>query len=183
MLGILLLLVLVVILFGAVALLYNRLVRYRNRIDNSWAQVDVQLRRRYDLIPNVIEAVKAYAAHERGTFTEVVEARQVAVEARTVEEQGPAEDALTGALRRLFALAENYPALRASENFTALQKQLAETENRVAVARQIYNDSVLRYNNAVQTVPSNMVASAFGFAARGYFEIADEIRSVPQVAS
>ncbi|MEX0826988.1 MAG: LemA family protein [Acidimicrobiia bacterium] len=166
----------------AVIAIYNRLVRLRNRTDNAWSQVDVQLKRRYDLIPNIVETVKGYAAHERETFEEVVRARTAAQDASTVEEQAVAENMLTGALRKLFALAEAYPELRASENFRRLQEELAETENRISVSRQIYNDSTLTYNNAVQTVPSNIIASMFNFAKRAYFEIEDDARSAPEVS-
>ena len=169
------------VLLLAVVAIYNRLVRLRNRTDNAWAQVDVQLKRRYDLIPNLVETVKGYAAHEKQTFEDVVAARAAAQDASSVEEQATAENMLTGALKRLFALAEAYPELRASENFSNLQEQLAETEDKISVARQIYNDTTLTYNNAVQTVPSNLVASIFGFDARAYFEVADDARSAPQV--
>ena len=169
------------ILLLLVIALYNRLVRLRNRTDNAWSQVDVQLERRYDLIPNLVETVKGYAAHEKQTFEDVVAARAAAQDASTVPDQAEAENMLTGALRRLFALAEAYPELRASENFRSLQEQLAETEDKISVARQIYNDTTLSYNNAVQTVPSNLVASIFGFDARAYFEVGDDARSAPQV--
>jgi len=175
------LVILAVLLLGLVVL-YNRLVRLRNRAGNAWAQVDVQLRRRYDLIPNLVEAVKGYAAHERQTFEAVVAARNAAQAAQTVPEQAAAENALGSVLRRLFALAEAYPALRATENFQALQADLRDAEDRIAVARQIYNDSTLSYNNAVQTVPSNLVAALFRFSTRPFFEIGDEARSVPKVA-
>lgn len=178
-------LVLVLVVAGVLLLggvfIYNRLVRLRNRTDNAWSQVDVQLKRRYDLIPNLVETVKGYAAHERETFEEVVQARTAAQEAATVEEQGRAEDFLTSALRKLFALAEDYPELRASENFGALQAELAETEDRISVSRQIYNDSTLTFNNAVQTVPSNFVAGLFGFGVRDYFEVEGDARSAPEV--
>jgi LemA protein len=170
-----------VLLLLAVVGIYNRLVRLRNRTDNAWSQVDVQLKRRYDLIPNLVETVKGYASHERETFEAVVEARSAAQAAGTVEEQAEAENFLTGALRRLFALAEDYPELRASENFRQLQAELAETENKISVSRQIYNDTTLSYNNAVQTVPSNLVAALFRFAERTYFEVADDARSAPEV--
>jgi LemA protein len=160
---------------------YNRLVRLRNRTDNAWAQVDVQLKRRYDLIPNLVESVKGYAAHEKGTFEEVTKARTAAQAATGVAEQAAAENVLTGALRKLFALAEAYPELRASENFRQLQAELAETENKISVSRQIYNDSTLTYNNAVQTVPSNLIAGMFGFHTRAYFEVEGDARSAPQV--
>lgn len=171
-------LVLVVIL-GVI--LYNRLVQLRNRVDNSWSQVDVQLKRRYDLVPNVVETVKGYAAHERETLESVVEARNAAQAASGPEEQGEAENMLTSALRRLFALAEAYPELRAATNFGALQEELSETENRIAVARQIYNDAVLTYNNAVQTVPTNIVAGMTGFRPRPYFEADVEAGTPPVV--
>ncbi len=161
--------------------IYNRLVRLRNRTDNAWAQVDVQLKRRYDLIPNLVETVKGYASHERATFEEVVKARTAAQEATGIADQAVAENMLTGALRRLFALAEAYPELRASENFQQLQGELAETENKISVSRQIYNDATLTYNNAVQTVPSNLVAGIFGFRTREYFEVEGDARSAPEV--
>jgi LemA protein len=175
-------LVLLGVLILALIAVYNRLVRLRNRTDNAWSQVDVQLKRRYDLIPNIVETVKGYAAHERQTFEDVVKARGAAQDATTVEEQAQAENMLTGALRRLFALAEAYPELRASENFQRLQQELADTENKISVSRQIYNDATLTYNNAVQTVPSNLVAAMFGFNTRVYFEIEDDARSAPDVS-
>jgi len=178
-----LIVVIAVIVLLALGLIlgYNRLVRLRNRTGNAWAQVDVQLRRRYDLIPNLVEAVKGYAAHERQTFEEVVAARSAAQAAETVADQAQAENALGAVLRRLFALAEAYPALRATENFQALQADLRDAEDRIAVARQIYNDSTLSYNNTVQTVPTNLVAALFRFTTRDFFEIGDEARGVPQV--
>jgi len=172
--------VVLVVLAAAVAVIYNRLVRQRNRIDNAWAQLDVQLKRRYDLIPNLIETVKGYAAHEQETFDAVVKARTAAIEAGTIEEQGAAENMLTGALRRLFALAEAYPQLRATENFQKLQDELTDTEDKIAVARQIFNDTTLTYNNSVQTIPTNLVAAATGFRPRPYFEADDEARTVPR---
>ncbi len=174
-------LVVVGILAAIFVVLYNRLVRLRNRTDNAWAQVDVQLKRRYDLIPNLVETVKGYAAHEAGTFEAVVAARKTAQAADGVAEQAAAENMLTGALRKLFALAEAYPQLRASENFQGLQADLGDTENKIAISRQIYNDSTLSYNNAVQTVPANIVASITGFAVRAYFETDGDERSVPKV--
>ena len=169
--------VLVLILVG----LYNGLVGSRNRVDNAWSQVDVQLKRRYDLIPNLVETVKGYAAHEQQTFERVIAARNAAQAATTPAEQAEAENILTGALRQLFALAEAYPELRASENFQRLQAELAETENKIAVSRQIYNDTVLTYNNKVQQVPTNLVASMFGFDTREFFEAGDEAQEAPAV--
>ena len=166
----------VVILLLVVVSLYNRFVRSRNRVDNAWAQVDVQLRRRYDLIPNLVESVKGYASHERETFESVTQARAAGVQARTVEEQAQAENMLTAALRQLFAVAEAYPELRANENFQQLQAQLEQTEGQIATARQIYNDSVLIYNNGIQQFPGNMIAGPFGFAPRTYLEIEEVSR-------
>jgi LemA protein len=164
-----------------VVAMYNRLVRLRNRSENTWAQVDVQLRRRYDLIPNLVEAVKGYAAHERETFEEVTEARAAAQQARGVEQQAQAENMLTAALGRLFAVAEAYPQLRATENFQQLQAQLADVEQNLVVARQVYNDTVLTYDNALETVPTNIVASLFDFSPRAYFETEGVTREAPSV--
>lgn len=171
----------VVVLVLIVVGLYNGLVGARNRVDNAWSQVDVQLKRRYDLIPNLVETVKGYAAHEQQTFERVIAARNAAQAATTPAEQAEAENILTGALRQLFALAEAYPELRASENFQRLQTELAETEDKIAVSRQIYNDTVLTYNNKVQQVPTNIVASMFGFDAREFFEAGDEAQEAPAV--
>lgn len=173
--------VVVVVLVVAIVGIYNSLVRLRNRVDNAWAQVDVQLKRRYDLIPNLVETVKGYASHEKSTFEQVVEARNRALAAGTVEDQAQAENFLTGALRQLFALAESYPDLKASQNFSELQAQLAETENKIAVSRQIYNDSVLTFNNRVQTVPSNMVAAMTGFSVKPFFDAPEEAEQAPEV--
>ncbi|HXV58396.1 MAG TPA: LemA family protein [Gaiellaceae bacterium] len=172
---------LVLIVGIALVLLYNKLVRLRNRTENAWAQVDVQLRRRYDLIPNLVETVKGYASHERATFEEVTKARTAAQEAAGVEEQARAENMLTAALGRLFAVAEDYPELRATENFQQLQRQLEDTEGKIAVSRQIYNDAVLTYDTALETVPTNIVAGLFSFAERPYFEIEEPAREAPQV--
>jgi LemA protein len=172
----------VALLVVGLVLLYNRLVRLRNRVENAWAQVDVQLKRRYDLIPNLVETVKGYAAHERGTFEAVTEARTRAQAATTVQEQAGAENMLSQALGRLFAVAEAYPELQADENFRQLQDELAQTENRIAVSRQVYNDTVLTYNTAIQTVPGVLVAGPFGFSRKEFFEVEDEAREAPRVA-
>ena len=172
----------VVALVLALVLLYNRLVRLRNRVENAWAQVDVQLKRRYDLIPNLVETVKGYAAHERETFEAVTNARTRAQAAQGPAEQGAAEGILGQALGRLFAVAEAYPELQADENFRQLQDELAQTENRIAVSRQVYNDTVLTYNNAIQTVPTVFVAGVFGFAKKDFFEVEDAAREAPRVA-
>ena len=181
MVGLIIVIAVVGLLVLIVVGMYNRLVRLRNRCENAWSQVDVQLRRRYDLIPNLVETVKGYASHERGTFEEVTQARTRAQQAGTVEEQGPAENALTAAIGRLFAVAEAYPELRASENFQQLQAQLEETEDKIRVARQVYNDTVLSYENARQTVPTNVVAGMFGFEGKPYFEIEEPVREAPRV--
>jgi LemA protein len=154
----------------AVILIYNGLVRLRNRIDNAWSQIDVQLKRRYDLIPNLVETVKGYAAHERQVFENVTQARANAINAQGPAQQAEAENALTGALRSLFAVAEAYPDLKANQNFLSLQEELTSTEDRVAYARQFYNDSVLSYNNKLQTFPRNVIAGMFNFEKREYFE-------------
>ncbi len=169
----------VVLVIGV--LIYNRLVQARNRVDNAWAQVEVQLKRRYDLIPNLVETVKGYATHEQQTFERVTQARSAAQSASGPAEQAQAEGILTQALRQLFAVAEAYPELRASENFQGLQSELAETENKIAVSRQIYNDTVLTYNNAVQQVPTNLVASMTGFQTREFFEAGTEAQEAPTV--
>ena len=173
--------VIVVLLLLAVVALYNRLVRQRNRTENTWSQVDVQLRRRYDLIPNLVQAVKGYAAHERSTFDEVTQARTAAQKAQGVEEQAKAENVLTAAIGRLFAVAEAYPELRATENFQQLQAQLADVEQNIVVARQVYNDTVLTYENSLETIPTNIVAGLFNFRPRAYFETEDATREAPAV--
>jgi len=172
----------VALLVVALVLLYNRLVNLRNRVENAWAQVDVQLKRRYDLIPNLVETVKGYAAHERETFEAVTQARTRAQQAQGPAEQGQAEGLLGQALGRLFAVAEAYPELQADENFRQLQDELAQTENRIAVSRQVYNDTVLTYNTAIQQVPGNLVAEPFGFSRRDFFEVEGEAREAPRVA-
>jgi LemA protein len=164
-------------------ILYNRFVRLRNRVDNAWAQIEVQLKRRWDLIPNLVETVKGYAAHERETFQNVTEARSAAQQAQTPAESAQAEGLLGQALGRLFAVAEAYPELQADENFRQLQDELAETENRIAVSRQVYNDTVLTFNNAIQTVPAVFIAGFFGFTEREFFDVEDDAqREPPQVS-
>lgn len=175
-------LVVVVLALLFFVLIYNGLIRKRNACQNAWAQVDVQLKRRHDLIPNLVESVKGYAAHERGTFDEVTQARTAAQKAQGPAEQGQAENILTQALGKLFAVAEAYPQLRATENFQQLQAQLAETEDKIQVSRQMYNDTTLTYNNAIQTVPTNIVAGMFNFQPRAFFELeGDAEREAPQV--
>jgi len=165
----------------ACPLLYNRLVKLRNRVDNAWSQVDVQLRRRYELIPNLVAIVKAYASHESETLQAVVRARDGARSADTIEEQGRAESALTGAIGRLLAIAEAYPELRSEERFAELQEELARTEDKISISRHIYNDTNLNYNDAVSTIPSNLVARLAGFSGREYFQAEERSRHTPEV--
>ena len=176
MLLVIILIAVAVLLLLYVIATYNGLVRARNRVDNAWAQIDVQLRRRYDLIPNLVETVKGYATHERETFQAVTEARSQAINASGVGEQAQAENMITGALKSLFAVAEAYPDLKANQNFLELQEELSGTEGRIAYARQFYNDSVLKLNTRIETFPTNVVANAFGFEQREYFEADDTSR-------
>jgi LemA protein len=170
--------VLAVIVF---VVLYNGLVQLRNRIDNAWSQIDVQLQRRHDLIPNLVETVKGYAAHERGTLEAVVQARNSAIAAKGPAEQAQAENVLSGALRQLFALSEAYPDLKANENFLNLQEEITSSEDRIAYARQFYNDSVLKYNAKIQSIPSNLIAGMLSYREREYFEVESAAREVPRV--
>jgi LemA protein len=174
-------LVIVAVLALVLVTLYNRFVRLRNRVDNAWAQIEVQLKRRWDLIPNLVETVRGYAAHERGTFEAVTEARANAQRAQGPAETAAAEGILGAALGRLFAVAEAYPELQADENFRQLQDELAGTENRIAVSRQVYNDTVLTYNNAIQTFPGVVLAGSFNFEKREFFETDVTQREAPQV--
>ncbi|MGH2685737.1 MAG: LemA family protein [Actinomycetota bacterium] len=175
------LLALVVVLGIYLIVLYNGLVSLRNRIENAWAQIDVQLKRRYDLIPNLVETVKGYAAHEKETLDRVIQARNRGVEASGVQEQAQAENVLTGALRQLFALSEAYPDLKANQNFLQLQEELTGTEGRIAYARQFYNDTVYKFNTRIQKFPAVFVANAMRFTEREYFEADDEARGPVQV--
>ena len=168
-----------VLIWGVVT--YNRFVRIRTRVDNGWSQIDVQLRRRYDLIPNLVETVKGYAAHEREVFEHVTRARADAVAADGVGPQARAEDQVTAGLRQLMAVAEAYPDLKANEGFLALQEELVGTESKIAYARQFYNDQVTRLNTAVGTFPSSVIARLFGFAERPFFDIEDPVRGPVQV--
>jgi LemA protein len=181
MVWLIVILVVAALIVLALIALYNRFVRYRNRVDNSWAQIEVQLKRRWDLIPNLVETVKGYAQHERGTFEAVTEARAAAQRAEGPAATAAAEGILGQALGRLFAVAEAYPELQADENFRQLQSELAETENRIAVSRQVYNDTVLTYNNAIQTFPGVVIAGPFGFARREFFETDETQREAPHV--
>lgn len=179
---IIILIVVVVLVLVVGVVLYNGLVRSKNQVENAWSQIDVQLKRRIDLIPNLVETVKGYAAHERQTLEGVIQARNVAIAAPdTPHDQAAADNLMTGALRQLFALGEAYPDLKANQNFLALQEELSATEGRVAYARQFYNDSVLAYNNKIESVPTNFLAKSLKYVPREYFEADEAARSVPNV--
>lgn len=169
-----------VVIFSVIAV-YNRLITLRNRIDNAWAQIDVQLKRRYDLIPNLVETVKGYAAHEKEVFEKVTKARAQAIQAGNVKEQANAENMLTQTLKSLFAVAEAYPELKANQNFMMLQEELSGTEGKIAYARQFYNDTVMKFNTKAQSFPSNVIASMFGFKERDYFEIEETSKELVEV--
>ena len=181
MVAVIVIVVIVVLLVGFFWLGYNGLVKRRNQVDNAWSQIDVQLKRRHDLIPNLVETVKGYAAHERGTFEAVTQARANAINAQTPGEQAQAENVLSGALKSLFAVAEAYPDLKANQNFLNLQEELTSSEDRVAYARQYYNDSVLYYNTQIQKFPTVFLAGMFHFEKREFFDAAPEDTETPQV--
>jgi LemA protein len=174
-------LIIVVAIVGMAILAYNRLVSLRNQVDNSWRQIDVQLKRRHDLIPNLVEAVKGYMQFERDTLTQVVEARAKAISAPDQASRMAAENQITTGLGRLLAVFENYPQLKADENVLKLQEELTTTENQIAYARQAYNDVVLELNTRIQSFPTNLIASNFGFKAAEYFKGAPEEQAVPKV--
>lgn len=163
--------------------IYNSLVGLKNQVKNSWSQIDVQLKRRHDLIPNLIDAVKGYMQHERGTLETLTKARSQAISAEGVADRAKAESALSGAIGKLLVAVENYPDLKANQNFLALQEELSSTENRIAFARQNYNDQVLSYNNKIQMFPSNLIANAFQFKTEEFFELEDKAeKAVPKVS-
>lgn len=166
-----------------VVMVYNGLVVLKNRVKNAWAQIDVQLKRRCDLIPNLVETVKGYAAHESATLENVVKARQQAINVGdNVKNRAEAENALSGTLKSLFAVAENYPDLKANQNFMQLQEELTSTENKISFARQFYNDAVMAYNNKKEMFPTNIIAGVFNFENRDFFEIAEAEKAVPKVS-
>ena len=178
----LLLFIVVVILFGValwVVGTYNRLITLRNVVESAWAHIDVQLKRRHDLIPNLVETVKGYAAHERQTFEKVIQARAGAMSATTTQTKAEAENVLTGALKSLFAIAEAYPELKANQNFMSLQQELTVTEGFIAECRSRYNDTVVSYNTALQVFPINMIAGLFGFRPREYFGVPEGAQREP----
>ena len=176
------LLIIVVALVAVVVFLYNRLVRSRNRVDNAWSDIDVQLQRRHDLIPNLVKAVDQYASYEKATLEAVTELRAEAMRATDVRDRGKAEEQLSTGVQKLIAVAENYPDLKANENFLNLQSELAETENYLQFARRYYNGSVRDFNTLTETVPSNLVAATFDFSGRRFFQKAsDDVANVPLV--
>ena len=177
-----LVIVIVVAVIAVGVAMYNGLIRSKNQVENAWSQIDVQLKRRLDLIPNLVDTVKGYAAHEQETFQQVIAARNAAVDApNTPAGQAAPNDTLTGALGKLFALSEAYPELKANQNFLALQEELTATEGRVAYARQFYNDSILDYNNKIESVPTVFVAKMLGYQQREYFEADEAARTAPGV--
>jgi LemA protein len=179
----LIIIVLLVVVVLAFVVIYNGLITLKNRVKNAWAQIDVQLKRRYDLIPNLVETVKGYASHEKNVFENVTKARAAAINASGVANQAQAENMLSGALKSLFAVVENYPDLKASQNFMMLQEELSGTESKIAYARQFYNDSVMEYNIRIQTIPYNLIAAVFNFKGAEMFEIAvAEQREAPKVS-
>ncbi len=182
--GLIVLLVIVaiiVLLIFYVIGVYNKLVGAKNKVDDQWSQVDVQIKRRADLIPNVVESVKGYAEHEKETFTEVINARNMAVNAKTTKEEIDANNAISNAVGKLFALSEAYPELKANTNFLSLQNDLKDIEDKISYARQFYNDSVMNYNNKIQMFPSNIVASMFKFEKMPFFNISEKDKEVPNV--
>jgi LemA protein len=181
MLAVWILIAVVVVLLLWTVFTYNRLVTLRNRVENGWSQIDVQLRRRYDLIPNLIETVKGYAAHEREVFEKVTEARTQAMGATGVQDQASAENAVTAGLGRLIAVAESYPDLKANQNFLALQEELIGTESKIAYARQFYNDQVALLNTMIQKFPPSLIAGAGHFEPKPFFEIDEPVRGPVQV--
>jgi LemA protein len=173
-----------IVLLGAIAawFTYNRMVSRRNAVDNSWAQIEAALQRRHDLIPNLVESVKGYATHERQTFEEVTKARSGAVAAKAPASQAAAEDTLTAAVGRLLVVAEQYPELRATENFQQLQSQLSETEDQIQITRRVYNDTVQTYNTLIQQFPAVLVANQFHFEPRQFFDAPKESEATPEVS-
>jgi len=175
--------VIVVLLVAFLIAIYNSLIRLRNQVDNAWSQIDVQLKRRHDLIPNLVETAKGYMQHERGTFEAITQARSQAMGAKSVAESAKAEGALGEALSKFMLVVENYPDLKANQNFLSLQEELTSTENKIAFARQGYNDQTLFFNNKIQMFPSNIVAGMFKFTARDFFEVESAAeRQVPKVS-
>ena len=183
MIALIIVAVVLVLLVIFVIAAYNALIRLRNQVDNSWSQIDVQLKRRHDLIPNLVETAKGYMQHERGTFEAITQARSQAMGAKTVSEASKAEGALGEALSKFMLVVENYPDLKANQNFLSVQEELTSTENKISFARQSYNDQVLFFNNKIQMFPSNIIANTFNFAERDFFKLETAAeREVPKVS-
>jgi LemA protein len=181
--GVIIVLAVIAVLIIWIVGMYNGLVRLRNQVKNAWSQIDVQLKRRHDLIPNLVDTAKGYMKHERETLEEITKARNLAVQANTVAEQGKAEGQLNEALSRFLLVVENYPDLKASQNFLALQEELTTTENKVGFSRQFYNDQVLKFNTKIESVPTNIIAGMFNFKQADFFEIeTPSEREVPKVS-
>jgi LemA protein len=175
------LIIIIMILNLLFVIIYNNLIKQRNRVENAWAQIEVQLKRRYDLIPNLVETVKGYAKHEKTLFENITKARAAVMSANNVNETAEASNYLSSTLKSLFAVAENYPELKANQNFMQLQKDLMDTENKIAYSRQFYNDTVMKYNISIQTIPKNIVASLMGFDKKDLFETLQAERETPKV--
>ena len=182
MVGLIIVIVILLIIVISLVGMYNTLVRLRNRVKNAWAQIDVQLKRRHDLIPNLVKTAKGYMKHEQNTLKEITEARSKAMGAGSVGDKAKAEGELSGAMSKFFLVVENYPDLKANSNFLAVQEELTSTENKIAFARQSYNDQVLFFNNKIQIFPSNIVASMFNFKENEFFKIENKAeKAVPKV--
>jgi len=173
--------ILIVLIIGWLIFVYNDLIRSRNRVDEAWSDIDVQLKRRYDLIPNLVETVKAYAGHEKEVFQKVTEARSSAMQAKGIEDKGKAENILSGTLKSLFAVAEAYPDLKASTNFLQLQDELSDTENKIQASRRFYNGNVRDFNTKIQVFPNNVIAGMLGFKNYEFFQIGEEEKAAPKV--
>ncbi|MBN1327141.1 MAG: LemA family protein [Candidatus Cloacimonetes bacterium] len=182
MIPLVILLIIIFLIITSFIGIYNSLIQLRNRVKNAWSQIDVQLKRRHDLIPNLVETAKGYMKHERETLEKITEARSKAMNAQGVGEKAAAEQTLSGAMSKFFVVVENYPDLKANQNFLMIQEELTSTENKIAFSRQNYNDQVLFFNNKIQMFPSNIVAGMFGFKTEEFFEIEDQAeRAVPKV--
>jgi LemA protein len=179
--GTLILLIILVVLGVMVAMIYNRLVALRQTCNQAWGDIDVQLKQRHDVVPNLVETVKGYASHESETLEAVIKARQTAIDATSLGDLAQAENLLTGALRQLFALSEAYPDLKANQNFLSLQNELADLENKIAAARRFFNNAVSEYNTAAEQFPAVIFANMFGFSQRDFFEVAEAERGAPKV--
>lgn len=177
--GIIIIIIILVVILIIFIAIYNSIISLRNKVDNAWSQIDVQLRKRFDLIPNLVETVKGYAAHERETLQKVIEARQLGLNASSVRDQAQADNVITGTLKSLFAVSENYPNLKADAHFMKLMEELQGIESNIAFARQFYNDMVMQFNTRIQTFPGNVFAGMFNFKAKDYFLVEDSAAKEP----